>query len=61
MNEGNFQEKSLLVAKVAKICCADQFRTNPSLKEEDLPKYYSIIPATTNKIPATTNEIDQAT
>ena len=26
-----------------------QLSTNPSLKEADLPEYYSIIPATTNK------------
>ena len=28
---------------------AIQFSTNLSLKEADLPEYYSIIPATTNK------------
>ena len=43
-----------------------QLSTNPSLKEADLPEYYSIAPAATNKkatikIPNINNEIDQAT
>lgn len=49
-----FQEKAIsmiqhsTIENLGDIRCI-QLSPNPSLKEADLPEYYSIIPATTNK------------